>query len=387
MLEKHRITAGFIWRENMDALVGTRNSDQVAQEWAKSPINFTVTDRVTADIALEIDHPMVRRVNGETSFALVLGEDRYVAKDSIGYKGAIVKMDGGRALIRRAQVAYHLSASMIKTPLFRRIETENPKFVLAHVQYGFRKVRTERGYENLWAGVQGGKMISRGDAETLVELKEGETLTIFYQDGSVSEIEYAKFAEMSESKAKLVSLPTADALARRLDALEERFERAKSFTDKEKQMSATNAAFHECAVMIRMTREHRDFRAQIVEIIERYLEGTMGKGARNHLRTALTFVGDLTAYWWLADASNHGDKRLEKMFPSVGVQKQGHSPLRQGRDETPEERQKKRRAYEARRNHNRAERHKPENRPVGMGGGGSDPHGRGKKGKKDGKKK
>ena len=272
-------------------------TDLIAREWAKPVVCFTVTDHVEEHFALDLNHPIT---GGKV--ALVMGENSYVARDSYGRRGCLYKMDGGKALVRRAEIEFFETQGGKRFPLLRRLDNEDPKFILAHVRFGFRKANEKAGFENLWSDVRGGQKIGktdREDAEALVELKEGQVLTIFYRDGAVAKIPYTDFGALASNGGKVTMLGAEDALSERLDNIAETLNRA-STLEGDARAKKEDGALHGLASLILMTKNHSELRGKIMAKVE-WHAGRMRNAVRNHFERSPTSIGDTTIYSWLPE--------------------------------------------------------------------------------------
>ncbi len=100
-------------------------------------------------------------------------------------------LSGGRGLIRRTALRTCLNKSNGKDfSTLVRPDVEKPGFSLVKVDLRLPGVKGSvvevKGRTlNLYSGSAGGRIVECNDYEALIELKEGEKLTLFYSDGAV----------------------------------------------------------------------------------------------------------------------------------------------------------------------------------------------------------
>jgi hypothetical protein len=234
---------------------------------------------------LELNHPTTYRA-GEYIPALILGEGRYILRNR--NRGCLYEVVDGRGLVRRAVVG-EAYANGKPFPLLDRFDGD------AHSALILVDLSAPQGLRvkgvPAFSGIAGGRKVSWGGREALVELKYDETLTIFYPDGRVCSV----IAEQGTLQAR--SHAPSDAVETRL------------------RQVVLDHAYDTIAPMIRMTKNHPELRKQIIDFLEG-LETTLSAPVRKDLKTALHMVGDLTTYWWLvADA----DEEAANAAPAVNA--------------------------------------------------------------------
>ncbi len=159
--------------------------------------------------------------------------------------------DGVTAIVRRA--VPHYVEPLGKSPFYtlKSQEKEKPSTTLVKVSTVLTFAKSAihmNGQElRLFAGVSGGTMIGRDGYEALVELMEGETMSVFYEDGAVRT--FRRQGVMLEER----HLGTQEMLTARIQNAWERLEFAEAIGDNEKRVRMMNGILSGMADLIHLT--------------------------------------------------------------------------------------------------------------------------------------
>lgn len=318
----------------MDAIANSAPKKAPATDRAaqmKMPVAcFMIFDRVTEGIEMTHSHPLVP---GE--WALILGEKNYVARDRANNRGCLSEITDGRALTFRAKVGYFTAKSGRQTPVLQRPgHGEELHKALVVAGFGLNGARLGPLFETkpgtnekrgLFVGVAGGNLIASDEGEALVEVSKSDTLTIFYPDGSVTEIRHEDLARFAYTGKRPESLSAKDALYARIEYIDGELKKAKQADpkdlDEDKRAKTIDRWFHELAAMIRLTKNLPNLRQPIFDLIDNHVEDRLRGGVQKHLREVLEFVNDRSVHSWL-EGTNDG-RMIERMFPGRGNERRG----------------------------------------------------------------
>jgi hypothetical protein len=283
----------------------TRNGSQLVRlmqaDQAKPANCFTIAETIEAGIHLSIGHPQTGDVP-----SLVLGEKSFIKRDTGQGKGCLYEDLGDTGFVRRAQSGKIDLGGGKHFEVLRRVDVEQPQYALVHVHFGLQQgVKLNFGLEPLWCGVQGGRLIVRDEYECLVELKKGETLDIFYPDGSVSAVHYDGLTNLSGKKPQ--KLLPEDTLESRLAMIDRGFTAAASKTDQVRKCGQQDRMFHELAAMLRFVRLYPEARKEILRKVGVYAKAAGGElrpAVMTHFRSSLRVIEDSVLYWWLGHSND-----------------------------------------------------------------------------------
>lgn len=145
----------------------------------------------------------------------------------------------------------------------------------------------------LWSGVQGGAVLARNSDKAVVQVKEGETITIFTPNGIVAEVKFSDI--MTSDRSFRFVLPAVEAFNFRFQIVERMLREAEQMEEGDGKINKEGRALHELAAMVGMSRRFPELRVKIINFIyER--DKTLRQSVYDHFARACTEVNDMAAW-------------------------------------------------------------------------------------------
>lgn len=146
---------------------------------------------------------------------------------------------------------------------------------------------------SLWSGIRGCSVLGRTEAKCVVQVKEGEVVTIFSPDGMVSQLKFDDI--VPTDRAFKFNLKPEEAFKYRLQWVEEMLQKTREMPEGNDKINKECRALHELASMVGMSKRFPELRTKIISFVcER--NAKLRQSVFEHFGRMCAEVGDIDAW-------------------------------------------------------------------------------------------
>lgn len=223
--------------------------------------------------------------------ALVLSKDVCVMRDALG-RGPIYTPRAGQPHVRRAQIGEIVAKSGRNIKLLRQPGADAPTLVLVDEPVH------EKGklYAGLGLGVH---RVAHAPGKSLVEMKSGDTLLLFYPDGAVRAVQHDALGNMATAGWPTSILSDEDAAKARIEHAGCMIELVAGEKG-EDEIKKKDRWFHELAdILAKFPNQKALVFVAVGHAVKHFGDGKLNSGVRKHFVDVLGDIGDTSRHWWL----------------------------------------------------------------------------------------